>query len=208
MNSLFDIYKGTLYNMDTSFLCNVGYKRSSVEEAVFYIYQELDIEFPFTVFFKPEGKEYDYNSFIYTLTECKKDMDLLGRSCYVAPGTTSDVPELRNDLRINVSFPVDIQLENGMSATKVILSDISAGGFMFVASNTFELDTVISFLLPFKKSPAYITGIIKHKRPTRRTDLIGYGCQFKDLNPATEAAVRNFVFQEELIQRRKLRENK
>lgn len=210
MDPLSYVSRGSLYNWDTTFLSNVGYQRESVKTALFYFYDEKpEFEFPLTVSFKPNGEEYTHISYIYTLTDCKEGLDDMENSCYIVSGTSIDVPELREDIRINVSFPVDIHLEDGQLEVRpdvrVLLTDLSAGGFMFVSHEAFEIGSVVSFMFPLKKIPAYITGIIRHERPTRAADLKGYGCQFTGLSSATESAIRNFVFQEEVIQKRKIK---
>ncbi len=210
MDPLSYVCRGSLYNWDTTFLANVGYQRESVKTALFYFYdEEPDFEFPLTVSFKPSGEEYTHISYIYTLTDMKKGVDDMKDSCYIVSGTSIDVPELREDIRVNVSFPVEIHMEDGQLEQKpdvrVLLTDISAGGFMFVSHETFAIGSVVSFMFSFKKYPAYIRGIIRHERPTRTPDLKGYGCQFTGISSTTESAIRNFVFQEELIQRRKIK---
>lgn len=209
MDPLSYVSRGSLYNWDTSFLANVGYQRESVRTALFYFSEQPDFEFPLTVSFKPSGEEYTHISYIYTLTEAKEGVDDLGDRCFVVSGTSVDVPELREDIRVNVSFPIDIHLENAPFDEnydrRVLLTDISAGGFMFVSKDTFDIGSVVSFMFSFKRTPAYITGIIRHERPTRTPDLKGYGCQFTGLSSATESMIRSFVFQEEAIQRRKIK---
>ena len=201
MEMLFDVRRGSLYNSDTSFLAEVDYKRISSTGAVFYFYEDPELVLPLTVFFQPMGEKYDNISFAYTLTGCIRDKDDLGELCYKATGTAEGIPEFRDDLRVDVSFPVEIKTEDGRSIEGTV-TDLSAGGFMFVSEEEVPLETEVSFMLPLIKA-VYITGVIRHRRPTRQKEHKGYGCQFVKLPPATESAIRGFVFQEELIQRRR-----
>ena len=204
MNPLLNAKKGTLYNLDSTFLSEIRYERTSVETAVFIFPTKQEIPFPLTVFFMPDGGKYNHSSYQYTLTgpaaghNENEDSD-----DYAVAGTTNDVPELRDELRINVSFQIDIQLDKENPHITAYITDISAGGFMFVSKTAFKSGDTISFIFPSMHEPVYVTAVVKRQRPANSPGLYGYGCQFVNLMPKAEASVRNFVFHEELIQRRK-----
>ena len=202
MDALFDVRRGSLYYSDTTLLSEVGYKRVSATTAYFFFEEEPDITYPLEVVFRTVGEQYDDVSFACTLTGCKEITDEQEKDCYRVTGTVKGLPEFRDDVRINVTFPVEIELEDGRTIEAQV-KDMSAGGFRFVSEEDVPEGMGVSFLFTLGKLPVFITGDIKHQYPSGEGGLKSYGCQFVNLPPTTESVVRNFVFHEEVVRRKR-----
>ena len=68
LTSLQDAENGSLFHMDCSFLSSVRYCCES-PDTVCLIFPEKPTDLPERVFLMPDGKQYDYRAFIYTLSE-------------------------------------------------------------------------------------------------------------------------------------------
>ena len=68
ITSLQDAENGTLFHMDCSFLSPVRYVCES-PDTVCLIFSEKPENLPDRVFLMPDGRQYDYRAFIYTLSE-------------------------------------------------------------------------------------------------------------------------------------------
>lgn len=215
MNPLADAKQGTLYNLDSSFLMPVRYTADSTKTATFIFSEKPPENFPRQIFLMPNGEEYDYSTWLYTLSgeittyqEEPEDTDDADNAdgpttWYLMNASTNEVIDSRNDLRVSLSFNIEAQFSMSPTSSTITIKDMSAGGFMFVSEETWETGTTLSFIFSAGKTPAYVAAIIKKIRPTRFENLKGYGCQFINLTPSAESAVRNFVFQEEVLQRRR-----
>lgn len=67
ITSLQDAENGTLFHMDCSFLSSVRYVCES-PDTVCLIFSEKPAELPERLFLMPDGRQYDYRAFIYTLS--------------------------------------------------------------------------------------------------------------------------------------------
>ena len=59
-----NIKNGTLYNMDCTFLSGIRYIRESADTISLIFSAPPSGRFPESFFLMPEGKEYDYRTFI------------------------------------------------------------------------------------------------------------------------------------------------
>lgn len=217
MNPIADSKNGTLYNLDSSFLMPVRYMEDSANTATFIFPEKPPADFPRQVFLMPKGEEYDYSTWLYTMSgevttyeeQPEETDDADGTDSTDGPviwhlmkASTNEIVDSRNDLRVSLSFNIEAQFSAPPTSAAVTVKDMSAGGFMFVSEETWETGTTLSFIFSAGKTPAYVAAVIKKIRPTRFESLKGYGCQFINLTPSAESAVRNFVFQEEVLQRR------
>ncbi len=215
MNPLADAKDGTLYSLDSTLLMPIRYTSDSAKTAVFIFPEEPPADFPRQVFLMPNGEEYDYSTWLYTLSgevttyeeepeETESDDGTKEPiTWYLMNASTNEMIDSRNDLRVSLSFDIDAQFSAKPTSATITVKDMSAGGFMFASEEDWEIGTTLSFIFSAGKTPAYVAAMIKKIRPTRFENLKGYGCQFINLTPSAEAAVRNFVFQEEVLQRRR-----
>lgn len=68
LTSLQDTKSGSLFHMDCSFLSSVRYFCES-PDTVCLIFPEKPAGLPERIFLMPEGRQYDYRAFLYTLSE-------------------------------------------------------------------------------------------------------------------------------------------
>lgn len=200
-----DIRNGTFYNMESEPFTEVRYIQDSDTEATF-IFSEDPGELPERVFLMPSGELYDYTAYLYTLldeAEETEDEDS-GEAIWTIKGNTKDTPEARSDLRVDLSFSVDATFNNSPKPTQIMIKNLSTGGFLFISEEEFEPGTRMAFIFTLGSSPVYTTAIVRRTLPVRPEHLIGYGCQFVNLTPKTEATIRNFVFRQSMAQGRGL----
>lgn len=121
--------------------------------------------------------------------------------CYLINAVTTDIPDQRKNFRVYTTFQAPILLEGRTKETYVTVKDIGTGGFQFISKHKFEPGTNLSTVFSSGiRTPACITACIQKQRPVRQKGVYGYGCQFINLPQSTEALIRNFVFQTELLQ--------
>lgn len=97
----------------------------------------------------------------------------------------------QKDIRVKVQIASEFVVEDGRSVMGTI-QNISAGGMYFVTAQKLNQNQRITFIHKFKTDPHRVNA-----RVLRVQDLhggYGYGCQFLDLTPGTEADIRNFVY--------------
>ena len=200
MGDLQDLKYGTLYNMDCTHLTEAEYKRESLDTIVLVFSEKPSEDFPKSFFLMPEGKEYDFRAFIYTMSEEVHPCRLFdNRTVYIVRAVTNDIPEQRKNFRVYVTFRVSLLLEGQSVSIPVKVKDSGTGGFQFVSRQMFQPGTILSVIFPELKSPL-ITARIQKMRPVRREGLHGYGCQYVELSPKAEALIRNYVFRTEVLQ--------
>lgn len=200
-----DIRNGTFYNMESVPFTEVRYIQDSDTEATF-IFSEDPGELPERIFLMPSGELYDYTAYLYTLldeAEEAEDEDT-GEAIWTIKGNTKDTPEARSDLRVDLSFSVDATFNNSPKPTQIMIKNLSTGGFLFISEEEFEPGTRMAFIFTLGSSPVYTTAIVRRTLPVRPEHLTGYGCQFVNLTPKTEATIRNFVFRQSMAQGRGL----
>lgn len=203
MNPLSNIKNGTLYTLDCTFYSSVQYNRKSLDSVIFIFSEKPSKKLPEKLFLMPEGKEYDYRAFIYTLsgeleTYCP---DGTSQTWYLIQAVTNDIPEQRKNFRVYTTFQAFLLLEGHSKEIPVTVKDIGTGGFQFISKEKFEPGTSLSTILSSGiKTPACITARIQKQRPVRQKGVYAYGCQFINLPKNVEAMIRNFVFQTEVLQ--------
>ena len=202
-----NIKNGTLYNMDCTFLSGIRYIRESADTISLIFSAPPSGRFPESFFLMPDGKEYDYRTFIFTLTEaihpCQPQDS---ESFFTARAVTNDIPEQRKNFRVYVTTQVPVLFEGEKHETSVTVKDIGTGGFLFVSKKKYEPGTVLSAIFAKARTPVCITAQIQKLRPVRKEGLYGYGCQFTNLSPSAESMVRNFVFQTETLHAKAVKE--
>lgn len=207
MESIPSTKNASLYNLDCSYLTDVRYHRKDLESIVIIFSEKPSGLFPDQFFLMPEGPAYDYRAFIFSLTEAVHlYQPPEGEACYIAHAVTNDIPEVRQNFRVYVTFQVPVLLEGQKKETTVTVKDIGTGGFQFISKQRFEPDTMLTTMFTHIKTPVCITARIQKMRPVRKSGVYGYGCQFTDLSPNAETLIRNFVFQTEALQAKAKRE--
>lgn len=212
MNSLQNMTNGTLYYLDCTFLAEIRFIRESPDTIALYFSEKPSEDFPQKFFLMPEGRQFDYRVFIFTLTEeihsCEPSENEDGR--YVVHAVTKDIPEQRKNFRVYVTFDASLLLEGQSQEKYVKIKDIGTGGFQFVSKQKFEPGSIVFTIFPGFKAPLNIKARIEKQRPVRREGLYGYGCRFIDLSPKAETMIRNYVYQTEVLQakaRKEIEEN-
>lgn len=203
MNTLSNVKNGTLYTLDCSFYSSVQYITKSSESVTFIFQENPSGKLPEKLFLMPEGAEYDYRAFIFTLSPEIKTCypESSKQTCYLVNAVTTDIPVQRKNFRVYMTFQASVLLEGHTEESYVTVKDIGTGGFQFISEHKFEPGTNLSTLFSTGlKTPVFITARIQKQRPVRQKGVYGYGCQFINLPNNIEALIRNFVFQTEVLQ--------
>lgn len=206
MNPLLNARGGSLYLLDSTFLSHIRYSSEYSDSAVFIFDEEPAEEYlSQQVFLVPDDEKKDYSSYLYTLSDkvTPYDVPATDYTYYLVNAVTEDDPSLREDLRVRISFDTMADFSGFKEKFPITLRNISAGGFLFTSDRQWETNTTLSFLLTLTKTPVQISAKIRYLRPTPFPGLYAYGCQFIGLPKDTEAAVRNFVFAENVLQARR-----
>ena len=218
LTSLQDAENGSLFHMDCSFLSSVRYYCES-PDTVCLIFPEKPTDLPERVFLMPDGKQYDYRAFIYTLSEgaevCSLRDEADGsqsgtedaavkpaalKEYYIVRGVTDDIQEVRKNFRVYVSFRTSVYFDSDPKETMVTVKDIGCGGFLFVSDKKYQPGDTLSIVLFDSRNPLLVKARIRKLRPVRKEGRCGYGCEYIDLNSQAEARIRNYVFQTEVLQ--------
>lgn len=207
MNPLINAKPCELYHLDFSFAMKARFDQPTPGTITLIFSERPQEEVPFYFYLIPE---YGKNSFVSYL--CAKAGALMeyrvettGATYYIMDSTTNDTPAARRDLRIGISLNLEATF-NGSAPSPITLKDISAGGTLFLSSKRLACDTIASFSLDTGRARVPLKARIVSTRPTPAPDVFAYGCQFLGLTEDDESAIRNFVFTEELRQRRLARE--
>ncbi|EOS35233.1 PilZ domain-containing protein [Lachnospiraceae bacterium] len=219
ITSLQDTQSGSLFLMDCSFLSSVRYCCES-PDTVCLIFSEKPEDLPERIFLMPDGRQYDYRAFIYTLSKdsetCRlqdgrtdgSETNVQGGSFnasaekeyYVVRGVTDDIQEVRKNFRVYVSFRTSVYFDNDSKEAMVTIKDIGCGGFLFVSDQKYKPGDTLSVVLFDSRNPLLVKARIRKLRPVRKEGRYGYGCEYIDLNSQSEARIRNYVFQTEVLQ--------
>lgn len=206
MNPLLNAQGGSLYLLDSTFLSHIRYSSESSGTAVFIFDNEPAEEYlSQQVFLVPDDEKKDYSSYLYTLSDkvTPYAVPSTNYTYYLVNAVTDDDPSLREDLRVLISFDTMADFSDSREKVPITIRNISAGGFLFTSDRQWEVNTTLSFLLTLTKVPVHISAKIRYQRPTPFPELYAYGCQFIGLPNDVEAAVRNFVFSENVFQARR-----
>ncbi len=137
------------------------------------------------------------------------------------------VLQRRRDIKVHVNIPIRLSYASRQDVEVNVtgaIRNISAGGVFFTCHYTFLTGSVVEFSFSPRKDIAPLLLRAEILRVQDReslknmldadihsgvngsvvdTDLRGYGCRFVDISPHSEAQVRNYVFREDLIRRKK-----
>lgn len=113
----------------------------------------------------------------------------------------NDVYQRQKDLRVRVHIPMEFSTETGEFFAGTI-KNISAGGLFLVTSQAIKTGVCFSFHYRFEKELCRVNAKILRAKGAVGGG-IGYGCQFLNLSPETEANIRRFVFAKQREKQRK-----
>lgn len=115
-----------------------------------------------------------------------------------------DSQQRRQDLKI----PLEIDLEISCSQKPVglpesisaVTRNISAGGVYFICQYRLPEQTVVDFELKGASKPLVLSAVILRSEELplqRNVPQYGHGCQYINLKPRTESALRNYIFRKQ-----------
>lgn len=201
MNPLIHAEVGMLYTTDFQFLKKIKYTRNS--DSYTFIFSSMpETPLPRQVYLMPGEDMNDYTSFLCTTTGVFSEFYVpqTDRTWYLTETETFDLPDYRAELRVNLSFPLEITTPDVSETTTISVVDISVGGLKFITDKAFSVDTTFSFIFTKGSEPVLINALILKRYPARTPDVYCYGCRFLDLTQAAESVIRGFIFKENLIQ--------
>lgn len=201
MNPLTTAEVCMLYDRNCSFLETIKYSRSHSSITLIFP-SKPNYEIPKEIFLMPGEIQDDYTSFLCTTTGIFTEyyVEQTNKTWYLMECETFDLPEYQSELRINVSFAMNVVPQDISTNILIMVKDISVGGLKFISDTKFDTDKTFSFIFTKGHSPVLINAHIVKQRPTRKTDVYCYSCQFLGLNPKSESALRGYIFKEDLIQ--------
>ncbi len=130
------------------------------------------------------------------------------------------VLQRRSDIKVHVEIPIrllipptvpipeefaqgDLLRGDNVVVGKAI--DLSAGGIFITSLCEIEETSEFKILLPISSDKAIEVGvkILRVVEPLEDSTIeeFGYGCKFINVNNATETAIRNFVFRQQMLHR-------
>ncbi len=204
--------KASIYNMEHEHICDVAVEVRS---------EDITLVFPETI---REGSWEDvyvvfYDEIKGLLTYKCKLMDYKRRSSQLTAkcilGEEQGAVQRRNDLKIRQIIPISIQATNKAGEkinVEATIQDISAGGIFFISDFLFEEGERFSFLFRRTTTPMRLECEVLRRQPYEgkgnfsRDHLMGYGCKFVNLPENREAAIRSYIFREDLLVRKRERE--
>lgn len=204
--------KASIFNMEHKHLCDVAVEVRS---------ENITLVFPENI---REGSWEDVYVVFYDdikglltykckLTDYKRRSSQLTAKCIL--GEEQGAVQRRNDLKIRQIIPISIQATNKAGEkinVEATIQDISAGGIFFVSDFLFEEGEHFSFLFRRAATPMRLECEVLRRQPYEgkgnfsRDHMMGYGCKFVNLPENREAAIRSYIFREDLLMRKRERE--
>lgn len=124
-----------------------------------------------------------------------------------------EVIQRRQDIKISVSIDTTanfLNKEDNLETAEITILDLSAGGLFCITSQEWERGQTFEIQLFISPLPI-IVEILRQQTPHSYSDKFkedderhGYGCRFINLPNKAEAALRQFVFKEDLLRRKAL----
>ncbi len=219
---LFDCKKASIYSLQNAFLCDASVsniKEDSVtltlkDSGADFLTSEVNVTFYdgakglVTYFCELSGyKEFMTAPNVFTSrVHCtlRKQLSTVQR---------------RNDVKVPVNIPMRFSYSSGNEVEVNVtgtIRNISAGGIFFTCHYAFLTGSIVEFSFSPRQDIAPIllkAEILRvqdmdsmqqsFRMDAGDMDLRGYGCRFIDLSPHAEAQLRNYVFREDLIRRKK-----
>lgn len=126
----------------------------------------------------------------------------------------------RRDIKVPVNISIVLSAKTSRGEVTNVLAtiwNISAGGILFTCSHPFNEGDVVEFTFPEDSGLPKVTlqaeilriqdrsSLLQLTSSTaNESELLGFGCYFVHLSAQTEAQIRNYVFRQDLIRRRRM----
>lgn len=204
MNPLLTAEHCTLYRLDSTLLAKARFNQPTLGEIVLIFAEKPEFRIPDKFYLMPEDGEREFISYLCTKSGVFSNyyVETTDRTYYMLDAVTKDTPKLREELRVNVSVEVTAEFEGIRKPEQITIKNISAGGLMFISTRKLEKGTLFSCAFPTTKGDVPVSARIVATRPTYLPDTYSYSCQFTGLRAKAETAIRNFVFTEDLMQKK------
>lgn len=181
-NPLINAQKCFLYDSEKNLLAKARFSKEELGSLTLIFSQKPEFELPEHFDVVPRESDAKFRSY-----HCKWDgrfsefsVESTGLTYCICEAKTDDVRDTRQDLRINVSIDVNAIFGTESAATPITIKDMSAGGFMFISSKSFEPGMHLAFPFTQTKTPIVITAEIVASRPAKGT---GYVCLWMQVHP-------------------------
>lgn len=201
MNPLSNAKDCLLYDLKFRMITTARFSQSSPNSLTLILFSRPDRYFPERFRLVPaEYAKQGFPSYVCTLPSAfsayRSEAD--GETYYIAEIPLQEARNQREDLRVNVDLEVPAFFNESEIPDMITIKNISAGGLMFLSPKQFGKYTPFLFHLETKKGDIVLTAIILSIRPAEQGGAFAYGCKFSILPQATESALRNFIFQQDL----------
>lgn len=205
--------KASIYDLNKDHICDV--KVEMINDTITLVFpeeiQDCTLESANVVFYDDQKGLVTYKCI---LMDYKHRGEHLLAQCIL--GEEESVVQRRNDLKIRLIIPISIQAISSKTGEKInvnaTIQDLSAGGVFFISEMLFEIGERFSFLFRRTAEPMRLECEVLRRQPyTGRGNyvpgtMMGYGCRFVNMNDRKEAAIRSYVFREDLLARKRERE--
>lgn len=191
--------------MDFNIIKRAKFDHPDLASITIIFEDEPDFEIPKEFYVMPKNTKDDfitYHCVAKSTTPSEFCVFSTKRTYYIIETETEDTPKLREELRVNISMKVEAVLDGISTPQSITIKNVSAGGIMFVSEQRLEPGMLVSFSFAFGNNVVPVKAHIVRVRPTHLPDIFCYSCRFVDLPRQSEAAIRNFVFTEDLRQKR------
>ena len=198
--------RGLLYDLNAEFLTRAHYCERNGQ--LFLEPEDVRRRLPIKAFLLPEGHTLPFQ---VTLLPLPPDLCTKESCPYIGERRLRrNVTDIRADLRVDVELTALAGLQVPTQEVRVL--DLSSGGLLAVTTGRYDLGTTLVVQLPLtdqedRPLPLTLRATIRNRMPVMLEagrQALGYGCQFLHLDEADEEALRRYVFQTELEQRRRL----
>lgn len=206
--------KASIYSLEQEHICDV--RVTMGDDKITLVFPE---EIQSGAWEKVDVVFYDEQKGLITYKKCllsdyKHRGERLSAQCTL--GEEESVIQRRNDLKIRLIVPISIQAVNSKTGEKIrvdaTIQNISAGGIFFISEMLFEVGEKFSFLFRRTEKPLHLECEVLRSQPYTGSGnyipgtMMGYGCRFINMTDHNEAAIRSYVFKEDLLARKRERE--
>lgn len=148
------------------------------------------------------------------LSEYEEDLDPMAQDITSTVTCTilsqNNVVQRRQDIKVSVHIETEasfINEKDDLEIVEITIKDISAGGLFCVSKQLWEAHQIFAIKLFDTKIPIDVQVLRVQSPDSNGTQKegnsdYGYGCKFVNLSRAAEAALRKFVFQQDLQKKR------